>query len=219
MMYHSVQPSVNRAPMLYLRIKDKVLMTATYARITKWNHADTVIYEIDMLHFAATRLNQENWKEPRDAWVYLETFLVHYRNLLDFVGKKKNLKRKYPDLHVTDIWSLLGKPSPPTVNNIHLEGIKLQQKYEPPDEKGGGRISQYVLHCTEKRVEPKDWALSTMFPDIKPLLDEINKHLRPYAKAEILPVTPIPIMSVSSASTMTYTETASVVGWLPNTKY
>jgi hypothetical protein len=193
-------------------------MAATYTRITNWNHADTVLYEIDMLHFAVKRLNEENWQEPRDAWVYLEAFLVHYRNLLDFIGrKKKNSKRKYPDLHITDIWKLLGKPSPPTANEIHAKGIRLQEKYEPPDEKGGGRISQYVLHCTEKRVEPKAWALSTMFPDIKPLLDEIDKHLRPHAKAEISPVKSIHAMTVDSASTMVSTETFAAMR-LPNFK-
>ena len=45
-----------------------------------------------MLRFAAKRLVRERWEEPQDAWVYLEDFLVHYRNLIEFLGKQDNIR-------------------------------------------------------------------------------------------------------------------------------
>ncbi len=59
------------------------------SRIDKLDHYQTVLYEIDMLRFAHGRMLPlwEGAKEG-DVWVYLESFLVHYRNLIDFFGKK-----------------------------------------------------------------------------------------------------------------------------------
>ncbi len=74
-------------------------MVLTYRRPDKLDHADTVLYEIDMLHFAVQRLSEQKLTE-RDAWVYLEAFLLHYRNLIEFLGKQNP---SATDLHVTTI--------------------------------------------------------------------------------------------------------------------
>src|ERR1700691_322997 len=66
-------------------------MPIAYSRPPKLNDADTVLYEIYMLRFAAKRLVRERGEEPQDAWVYLEAFLVHYRNLIEFLGKQNNI--------------------------------------------------------------------------------------------------------------------------------
>jgi len=52
-----------------------------------------------MLHFAVQRLSEQKLTE-RDAWVYLEAFLLHYRNLIEFLGKQNP---SATDLHVTTI--------------------------------------------------------------------------------------------------------------------
>jgi hypothetical protein len=100
------------------------------------NDADTVLYEIYMLRFAAKRLVRERWEEPQDAWVYLEDFLVHYRNLIEFLGKQNNIRDT--DLHVTTIWAKLGVPPPAGLARIHADGAKLWAEYEegfPPPTK------------------------------------------------------------------------------------
>jgi hypothetical protein len=85
-------------------------MPIACSRPPKLNDADTVFYEIYMLRFAAKRLVRERWEEPQDAWVYLEDFLVHYRNLIEFLGKQNNIRDT--DLHVTTIWAKLGVAPP-----------------------------------------------------------------------------------------------------------
>ena len=59
-----------------------------YSRPEKLNDAQTVLYEIDMLRYAYDRLAspQPTWTQA-DEWVYLEDFLLHYRNLIQFFGK------------------------------------------------------------------------------------------------------------------------------------
>jgi hypothetical protein len=76
-------------------------MPVVYVRPDKLDHADTVLYEIDMLRYASGRLIEGNWKDPRDAWVYLEAFLVHYRNLIEFLGKPNP---RPTDVHIMTIW-------------------------------------------------------------------------------------------------------------------
>jgi len=77
-------------------------MSLVFSRPKKLDHVDTVRYEIDMVRFAAQRL-AEMTLTKRDAWVYLEAFLLHYRNLIDFLGSEK---LRSGDLHITIIWQL-----------------------------------------------------------------------------------------------------------------
>jgi hypothetical protein len=57
------------------------------SRPDKLEHPDTVLYEIYMLRFAAEQL--DGGRIGKDAWVYLETFLLHFRNLIEFIGNPK----------------------------------------------------------------------------------------------------------------------------------
>jgi hypothetical protein len=180
-------------------------MPLTYSRPDKFDHADTILYEIDLLRFATTRLVESNWREPRDAWVYLESFLVHYRNLIEFLGKEKPTKT---DVHVTTLRELLKVMPPAKLKEIHAKGKQLLKEYEPKDAQGGGRISQYLQHCTTRRIEPKDWPLAVMTKQIEPLLAEIEKHLRP-GNAILNAVPAVEIMTLFSASTATATSTTA----------
>jgi hypothetical protein len=57
--------------------------TVTVARPDKLSHLETILYEIDMLRYAAFRLRSaKGW----DEWVFLESFLLHFRNLIEFFG-------------------------------------------------------------------------------------------------------------------------------------
>lgn len=93
----------------------------------KLNHADTVLYEIYTLRYAAERLRQEQWDDQKDAWAYLEAFLLHYRNLIEFLGKTNKIRAT--DLHVTTIWKLLKGTPPKDASEIHRQGVKLWAKY------------------------------------------------------------------------------------------
>ena len=178
-------------------------MGLTYSTLDKQNHVDSVLYEIDMLRFTTRKLVESDWKEYREAWVYLEAFLLHYRNLLDFFG---NENPRDTDVHVSNIWKMENIPTPSNLPEIQTDGINLRNIYEPKD---GVRISQHVQHITTKRVEPKDWQLHAMLRDLDPLLAKIENHLRPHGKAKLMPEEPMMLHGPHSASTSVCTETAA----------
>jgi hypothetical protein len=144
----------------------------------------------------------------RDAWVYLEAFLLHYRNLIDFLGSENP---RSTDLHVTNIWHLTNSTPSAKLDELYAKGRALRARYEPTDAQGGGRISQYLQHCTTKRIDAKDWEVSTMVDDIEPLLREVEKHLgvHPFILAPV----PVKTLDQFSASTTvgTFTSAAAVL--------
>src|SRR5271169_2738817 len=93
-------------------------MPLILSRPKKLNHIHTVRYEIDMLRHAISRLAKQKLAE-RDAWVYLEAFLLHYRNLIEFLGKENPSQT---DLHVTTIWQLANLAEPAKLNELYTRG-------------------------------------------------------------------------------------------------
>jgi hypothetical protein len=184
-------------------------MGLTYSKLEDQNHVDSVLYEIDMLRFTTRKLVESDWSEYRDAWVYLESFLVHYRNLIDFFGKQRFSDT---DVHVSNIWKMENIPTPSNLPEIEADGVKLRELYEP--KRDGGRISQYVQHLTTKRIEPKNWQLHEMLRDLDPLLAKIENHLRPHGKAKLMPEEPMMVLGSHSASTSVCTETAGAAAML-----
>jgi hypothetical protein len=180
-------------------------MSLVFSRPKKLGHADTIRYEIDMLRFAAQRLAEMKLTE-RDAWVYLEAFLLHYRNLIDFLGSENP---RSTDLHVTSIWHLTNSTPPATLDELYAKGQALRARYEPTDAQGGGRISQYLQHCTMKRIDAKDWEVTAMLGDIEPLLSEVEKHLGAHTFM-LAPVT-ARALDQFSASTTVATLTPSII--------
>jgi len=182
-------------------------MSLVLSRPKKLDHVHTIRYEIDMLRFAAHRLAEKTLTE-RNAWVYLEAFLLHYRNLIDFLGSENP---RSTDLHVTNIWPLanLTPPATATLNELYAKGRALRARYEPTDAQGGGRISQYLQHCTTKRTDAKDWAVTAMVDDIEPLLSEVEKYLGTHTFM-FAPVT-ARALDQFSASTTVATLTPSVI--------
>ena len=181
-------------------------MPLVFPRPNKLDHAATVRYEIQMLRFSYHRLAEQKLTE-RDAWVYLESFLLHYRNLIDFLG---NDRLRPGDLHITNIWALMNLAKPTNLDEIYDNGKKLRTKYEPRDDQGGGRISQYLQHCTEKRIDFKNWEVSTMYNEIEPLLSEVDKHLGPETGI-LKPVPAVETKGELSASTTVGTFVAAQV--------
>ncbi len=76
------------------------------SRIDKAEHYQTVLYEIDMLRYSYSQiLTPPDAAKDADVWAYLESFLVHYRNMLDFVGKAVASNTDLTLGHPEMIWS------------------------------------------------------------------------------------------------------------------
>jgi hypothetical protein len=192
-------------------------MSLTLSRPKKIHHPDTALYEIYMLRFAAGRLLEGQtkgyWRDEKDAWVYLEAFLVHFRNLIEFLGKEKP---GGTDVSVKTIWETMNLVPPNDLEKLHAKGIELLKRYEPKGD-NVSRISQYLAHCTTKRIEPIDWYIDTMTEEIEPLLTEIEKHLPP--PNEILKrEPPVRFESRFPASATVATITANVMLMPPGRK-
>lgn len=178
-------------------------MPVIRSRPKKLNHADTVLYEIYMLRFAADRLKREQWDDQKDAWAYLEAFLLHYRSLIEFLGKTTNIRRT--DLHVTTIWKLLKATPPEDESGIHREGAKLLAKYEGVED----RISRYLNHCTTRRTDAKSWRIDEMSYEIEPLLAPVEAALRPRAHNPLVkPLHAVQFLSPHEASATVSTNTS-----------
>jgi len=146
-------------------------MSDTVSRPNKMTDASTVLYEIDMFRFAAHRLFEGQWQADKDQWVYLESFLLHYRNLIEFLGKQENISET--DLHISNLWERLGIKEPATVDRIKEGGEKLWDKYE----RGADRISRYLHHCTSYRTDFKQWDVGGMSAELETVIVDVEKAL------------------------------------------
>lgn len=143
------------------------------------DNAQTVLYEINMLRFAKSRLEAASTKG--DEWVYLEDFLLHYRNLIEFFGKPKphlckgDLSILRPEL----IWP--GHVPEKTVLDS-MTSPDLWKKYDTRD--NNQAISKYLHHCTEQRVEPRaPWKVNVMYEELRPILETFESLLPKYRSA------------------------------------
>jgi hypothetical protein len=134
----------------------------TYSRPEKGDHLSTVKYEMEMLDFCYQDLiaNVGKWGDVRRAWVCLEAFLLHYRNLIEFFGDKSDLKASKPE-----VWA------PRKLNKDEIASIsnrKLCQKYRGP-------ISAYLQHCTKIRAQrDRSWNVLEMYNQIKTLISNFR---------------------------------------------
>jgi hypothetical protein len=101
-----------------------------------------------MLRFTCERLVRGKWENERDGWVYLESFLVHYRNLVEFLSKPQSKVKNQGDvrdIHITTIWELEGQEAPSWIDAVYAKAQSLWSKY---GEASGERISIYfaALH-------------------------------------------------------------------------
>src|SRR5260370_37619727 len=153
------------------------MATAVHSRPDKLDDAETALFEIDMLRFAKDRLLSAGASPTEaDEWAYLEAFLLHYRNLIEFFGHGNP---RADDLNITkpnDIW-----PSKPP-DNATLASLKrpdLWKKYEGSDES----ISRYLHHCTKQRGIKKKWNIAAMYEDLRPTIEKFTTLLPEYKPA------------------------------------
>ena len=94
------------------------------------------------------------------------------------------------------------------VPEIYEKGKQLLSKYEPKDADGGGRISQYLSHCTTKRTDSKNWPIDQMNKQIEPLLKAIEERLRARKRALLECVRPVEFLEPLAASSTVATHPA-----------
>ena len=116
-----------------------------------------------MLNFCYEQLiaNVGRWNDARIGWACLESFLLHYRNLVEFFGSKGDLKSSKPE-----VWA------PRKVSTDEVASIsnkKLCKKYRGP-------ISAYLQHCTKIRARvDHGWKVGEMYAEIKDLISNFRR--------------------------------------------
>jgi hypothetical protein len=102
-----------------------------YSRPEKLDDAQTVLYEIDMLRFARGRLRSPaaSWSSG-DEWVYMEDFLIHYRNLIEFFGSQNLRNTDLTIRNPADIW-VTNAPEASVLNS--MTRADLWERYDTRD--------------------------------------------------------------------------------------
>lgn len=141
------------------------------SRPDKLTHLETIFYEIDMLRYSASKLESRgDW----ERWSFLECFLLHFRNLLEFFGSKK---KREDDLSVSAPQRFWPNREIPLEKLKELQRNDLWEQYEGRGDGRADTISRYLQHCTEQRVEVKSWNIQEMLRDITPLVDGLEDLL------------------------------------------
>jgi hypothetical protein len=158
------------------------------SRIDKAEHYQTVLYEIDMLRYSYSRiLRPPEGARYADVWAYLESFLVHYRNLLDFFGKPTRCGTDLTSKDPKKIWSadvMVNHRMPPQkdLDKMRAIGERLWEEYDDR-KKRDDTISRYLQHCTTYRTSPKQWFPVKMMKEIKDVIALFEKHLPKFRPA------------------------------------
>jgi hypothetical protein len=140
-----------------------------YSRPPKSSHLDTIAYEIDMLRFCLGRLRQPpaNW-EPGDRNLFIEAFLLHFRNLVRFFSGQNH---RNADLSTAVPMPWAGRE----LSNDEL--ARLQEPARKLDDEYFSVVSKYLQHCTEVRYsEGREWDVDGMYSELSPLVAYFEQH-------------------------------------------
>jgi len=134
-----------------------------YSRRPKESHRDTIAYETDMLGFCGQALITSEYPTPEDMYVYLEAFLLHYRNLTR-VFSGENHRRD--DLSTADAVAWAGRGMTPE------ETALIRTRAQELDAKYFEQISKYLQHCTQLRHDhDRGWDVKIMLNEISPIIE------------------------------------------------
>jgi hypothetical protein len=116
-----------------------------------------------MLKFCFKRLKEGKFSEEGDRYVYLEAFLLHARNLIEFFregGRGGDLSMAQHTEWAPDGIAV----DPNQVNLITQQAQELSEKY-------WDEISRYIQHCTiYRRNTDLSWNIDEVHSDILPIL-------------------------------------------------
>jgi len=140
-----------------------------FCRPSKDSHISTIEYEIRMLRFSLGWLtkNGTTYQPEDELYAMLECFLLHYRNLVNFLsGKggssgdlsmaapKRWVRRDYDESEIDVIQKMAGP-----VYAAH-----------------SADISTYLAHCTRQRYEQsKQWRPGTMYLELLPVISKFEE--------------------------------------------
>ena len=166
-----------------------------YSRGDKEEPLDIIRHEINMLKHCYQRLQTMKWDDEGERNVYIEGFLLHYRNLIEFfVGNKPKQKEPYePHLNILKpkSWAVI------RVYQAQLRPLARIDLYK----KRFREISQYLQHCTQLRSEiNKEWPTSEMYLELAPTISEFTKLFLPSSSGPEWVVSPSPSDQVGTAS-------------------
>ena len=161
-------------------------MDMNVSRPLKFDHLDTIQYEIDMLLYCYEQLQKGSWPDQESYHLCIEGFLMHYRNLSEFFGSKKQLRANKPN-----VWARDRKLTADQVAGFCDE--TLDGKYNSP-------ISRYLSHCNLIRADKdRDWNISEMFREMSPCLENFRK-LFPVRRMAAMPVEMLMVENHSTSS-------------------
>jgi hypothetical protein len=161
-----------------------------------------MLYEMDLFRHAAHRLVEDKWQNEMDKWVCLEGFLLHFRNLIEFFGRTKPRPDDLSILKPERFWrDPVNRPAEEVLQQMHRPD--LWEKYEDRD--NPEKISRYLQHCTEQRVEPKNWEIGEMFNELYGLLDGFERLLPDKTRTWVMPALQVKRVLVGSESAGTNT--------------
>jgi len=141
-----------------------------YSRSEKESHLHTIHYEIAMLIFCGQQLDTLSPGTQKAHFnAFLECFLIHYRNLVEFFSGSRHRPARRPgdtrDLSVADSNPWAGRSlSAAEIAELQPPATELERRYFLD-------ISQYLQHCTERRFsEEKFWSYRNMYSELRPVI-------------------------------------------------
>ncbi len=168
-----------------------------FSRPSKESHEGTIHYEIRMLRHCADRIRTLTKSDPtpHELTVHLECFLLHFRNLAQFLSGKGGSKG---DLRITNWKKWTDKQlTAAEVRQVTEVAIKAYEAY-------CGDISTYLSHCTRQRCEEeKSWEPQKMLGNIEPAIRAFEA-LFPASQGRVWTVVSTTSDAVSTATIVDY---------------
>ncbi|MBI3478166.1 MAG: hypothetical protein HY010_20725 [Acidobacteria bacterium] len=161
-------------------------------RAGKGSHADTILYEIDMLRQGFSTHPEKRKRVDAggslaargEYYLSIEGFLLHARNLLAFFTNRKN---EMTDLIINEPEVWYGKAVDPREYSGLIKAMKeVDTDFGEDGKKCYDQISKFLMHCTTMRYErTKQWDLEGMFKRIDPILEEFKTRFTPSTKVTV----------------------------------
>jgi hypothetical protein len=181
----------------------------THERSPKNQPLDTVLYEIDMLRHCAgmlpSKYNSRSSSEQamKEYYVYIETFLLHLRNILAFLT---NQSSEPADLRINQIGTWLDRAvAPREYSDLIAKSKDVNRRFGTDKSTCYDQISKFLQHCTTYRHERgRSWEIEKIFSDVNPILCDFEARFTRSTRATVQPESAPSSESNSTASFRVY---------------
>ncbi len=150
-------------------MSDQIDSQAMFSRPSKESHISTIKYEIRMLRFSLEWLTGKGatYQPEEELYAVLECFLLHYRNLVNFLsgkgGSSGDLSMAAPNRWADQRY-----------DKTQLDVV--QKMAGPVYAAHSADISTYLAHCTRQRYEQsKQWRPGTMYDELLPAITKFEE--------------------------------------------